>query len=96
MDTQIALVEADQGIAIVPSFGLPVARQRRRVKHRVINPEIHLLFHQISDRGRKRPGSAEEFAGFLRTYISSWADRSTQAAGREIDDLMTVPRSRPA
>ncbi len=36
LDTQIALVEVEQGIAIVPSFGLPVARQRRVVKHRPI------------------------------------------------------------
>lgn len=73
LDTQIALVEAEQGIAIVPSFGLPVARKRRVVAHRLINPEVHLQFHQISDRGRKLPQSAEAFGGFLKTYVSSWA-----------------------
>jgi len=29
LDTQIALVEAEEGIAIIPSFGLPACRNRK-------------------------------------------------------------------
>ena len=28
LDTQIAMVEAGEGVAIIPSFGLPVCRNR--------------------------------------------------------------------
>jgi LysR family transcriptional regulator, carnitine catabolism transcriptional activator len=76
LDTQIALVEAGEGIAIIPSFGLPACRARRVVMSRLINPVVDLEFHQISDRGRKLPAEAEELTAFLKTYISRWAGRA--------------------
>ena len=51
MDTQIALVEAAQGIAIIPSFGLPACRNRRIVMSQLMNPVVNLEIHQISNRG---------------------------------------------
>ena len=72
LDTQIALVEAEQGLAIVPSFGLPVARPRNVTMSRLVNPEVHLQFHHISDRGRKLPQSADEFTVFLKSYMARW------------------------
>jgi LysR family carnitine catabolism transcriptional activator len=47
LDTQIAMVEADEGIAIIPSFGLPACRNRRVVTSRLINPVVEVEFHQI-------------------------------------------------
>jgi LysR family carnitine catabolism transcriptional activator len=73
LDTQIALVEADEGIAIIPSFGVPVCRNRRVVMSRLINPIVNLDFSQISTRARKLPPGAEEFSAFLKTYIARWA-----------------------
>jgi hypothetical protein len=32
LDTQIALVEAEEGIAIIPSFGMPACCNRKVVK----------------------------------------------------------------
>jgi DNA-binding transcriptional LysR family regulator len=72
LDTQIALVEAEQGLAIVPSFGLPVARPRNVVMSRLVNPEVHLQFHHITDRGRKLPQTADEFTLFLKSYMARW------------------------
>lgn len=72
LETQIALVEAEQGLAIVPSFGLPVARPRNVVMSRLVNPEVHLQFHHITDRSRKLPRSADEFTLFLRSYMARW------------------------
>jgi LysR family transcriptional regulator, carnitine catabolism transcriptional activator len=72
LDTQIALVEAEQGLAIVPSFGLPVARPRNVMMSRLVNPEVHLQFHHITDRGRKLPQSADEFTLFLKSYMARW------------------------
>jgi LysR family transcriptional regulator, carnitine catabolism transcriptional activator len=76
LDTQIALVEADEGIAIVPSFGLPACRNRRVAMNRLINPVVNLEFQQISNRGKKLPALAEEFTAFLKSYIARWAGRT--------------------
>ena len=76
LDTQIAMVEADEGIAIIPSFGLPACRNRRVVMSRLINPVVEVEFHQVSNRGKKLPLGADEFTAFLKTFIARWAGRS--------------------
>src|ERR1700687_3609607 len=38
LDTQIALVEAEEGIAIIPSFGIPACRNRKITTSTMINP----------------------------------------------------------
>ena len=76
MDTQIALVEAAEGIAIIPSFGLPACSNRRVAMSRLIDPVVNLEFYQISNRGKKLPPGAEEFTAFLKAYIARWAGRT--------------------
>jgi LysR family transcriptional regulator, carnitine catabolism transcriptional activator len=76
LDTQIALVEADEGIAIIPSFGLPACRKRKVVMSRLIHPVVDLEFYQISNRGKKLPPAADEFTAFLKSYIARWAGRA--------------------
>src|SRR6266849_1086481 len=46
LDTQIALVEADEGVAIVPSFGLPACRNRKVVMSQLISPVVTLELSQ--------------------------------------------------
>jgi DNA-binding transcriptional LysR family regulator len=48
LDTQIALVEAEEGIAIIPSFGMPACRSRKVVVSQLINPVARFDFHMIS------------------------------------------------
>ena len=76
LDTQIALVEAEEGIAIIPSFGLPACRGRKVVMSKLTNPVVHLDFHEISNRGKKLPPGADEFAAFLKSYIARWAGQA--------------------
>lgn len=76
LDTQIAMVEADEGIAIIPSFGIAACRDRKVVMSRLVNPVVEVEFHQISSRGKKLPPSADEFTAFLRTFVARWAGRS--------------------
>lgn len=76
LDTQIALVEAEEGIAIVPSFGMPVCRNRKVVMSQLINPVVRFDFHLISSRARELPPGADEFTSFLKSYIASWAGRA--------------------
>jgi LysR family transcriptional regulator, carnitine catabolism transcriptional activator len=73
LDTQIALVEADEGIAIIPSFGVPVCRNRKVLMSRLIDPIVNLDFSQISTRARTLPAGADEFSAFLKTYVARWA-----------------------
>ena len=76
LDTQIALVEADEGIAIIPSFGMPACRNRKVVMTPLINPVVRFEFHLISRRGKELPPGADEFTSFLKSYIATWAGRS--------------------
>jgi LysR family carnitine catabolism transcriptional activator len=76
LDTQIALAEADEGIAIIPSFGMPACRNRKIMTSQLINPVVRFDFHMISRRGRKLPPGAEEFTSFLKSYIATWAGRA--------------------
>ena len=76
LNTQIAMVEAGMGIAIVPSFALPECQNRKLVMSRLVSPVVPLDFLQIRRGGKKLAPIAEEFTSFLRSHISSWAERS--------------------
>lgn len=76
IDTQVALVEAGEGIAVVPSYALPASRNRRVVMSRLINPVAEVEFSLISYRGKKLPPVAGSFAEFLKSYFSRWSARS--------------------
>jgi LysR family carnitine catabolism transcriptional activator len=76
LDTQIALVEAEEGIAIIPSFGMPACRNRKVVVSPLINPVVRFDFHMISPRGKELPPGADEFTAFLKSYIANWAGRA--------------------
>ena len=76
LDTQIALVEADEGIAIIPSFGMPACRNRKVVMTPLINPVVRFDFHLISSRAKELPPGAGEFTSFLKSYIATWAGRA--------------------
>ena len=50
LHTQIAMVEAGQGIAIVPSYTLPECRNRGLMISPLVKPTVHLDFYQIPQR----------------------------------------------
>jgi LysR family carnitine catabolism transcriptional activator len=76
LDTQLAMVEAGHGIAIIPSFGIPACRNRRVVMTRLTNPVVTVDFHQIRKRGTSLPEGADAFTAFLQSYIARWAGRA--------------------
>jgi DNA-binding transcriptional LysR family regulator len=76
LDTQIAMVEAGEGVAVIPSYGLPVCRSRQVVMARLINPIVNLEFAQIRARGKQLPPGAEEFTTFLQGHMATWAGRA--------------------
>ena len=76
LDTQIAMVEAGEGIGIIPSYVLPACRNRKVVLSRLINPVVNLDFSWISLRGKKLPSGADDFTAFLKSYMARWAGRA--------------------
>lgn len=76
LNSQVAMVSAGEGVAIVPSFTLPECQRRGLLTNRLTNPVVHLDLCQIRKGGKKLPPIAEEFTSFLQTYIGSWAGRS--------------------
>jgi LysR family transcriptional regulator, carnitine catabolism transcriptional activator len=76
LDTAIAMVEAGQGIAVIPSFVIPACRNRRVVMSQLTNPVVNLDFYQITNRARKLPVGAADFTSFLKSYIARWAGRA--------------------
>jgi DNA-binding transcriptional LysR family regulator len=76
LDTQVALVEADEGAAIVPSFGLALCKGRNVVASRLVDPVVSMDFNQITQRGRTLPEGAGEFVAFLKSYFAGWATRA--------------------
>jgi LysR family carnitine catabolism transcriptional activator len=76
LDTQIAMVEAGEGIAVIPSYGLPACRNRQVVMTRLINPVVNLAFSQLRARGRKLPQAAADFTAFLQDHMAQWAGRA--------------------
>jgi LysR family carnitine catabolism transcriptional activator len=76
LNTQIAMAEAGEGAAIIPSYALPYCRNRKIAVSRLVSPVVHLDLHQIWRAGRKLPPVAEEFTSFLRSYSTAWAGRA--------------------
>lgn len=73
LDTQLAMVEAGHGIAIIPSFGIPACRNRKLITTRLTSPIVTVDFHQIRNRATRLPEGADAFTGFLQSYIARWA-----------------------
>jgi DNA-binding transcriptional LysR family regulator len=76
LETQIALVEANEGIAVIPSFGMLACRNRKVTMSELIDPVVNLNFYQITSRGSRMSDEAKEFSAFLKTYIAGWAGAS--------------------
>ena len=79
LDTQIAMVEADEGVAIIPSFGLAACRNRRVIMSRLVQPIVTIGLYLISNRAKKLPVGAEEFTEFLKGYVGRWIGRLESA-----------------
>lgn len=72
LDTQIAMVEADEGVAIIPSFGLAACRNRKVFVSRLVHPVVTIGLHLISNRAKRLPPGADEFTAFLKGFIGRW------------------------
>jgi len=76
LEMLIAMVEAQEGTGIVPSFTLPACRRRNVAMSRLTSPSVPVDLFQVQSRGRKLSPAAEEFTTFLQGYIARWAGRT--------------------
>jgi LysR family transcriptional regulator, carnitine catabolism transcriptional activator len=76
LDTVIGMVEAGEGIAVIPSFATPSCSHRKVVISKLTNPVVNLDFYQITNRGKRLPDGAAAFTSFLKSYIARWAGRA--------------------
>lgn len=76
LSTQIGMVEAGEGAAIIPSYWNIDRRHRRLRMSRLVNPVAQLNFYQIRRSGRRVPEIADEFTAFLRRYIEARAGKA--------------------
>jgi DNA-binding transcriptional LysR family regulator len=73
-ETQIAMVEAGAGSAVLPTFAVPACLERRVAMHPLTDPVVPIEVYQLVNRGKKLPVAAEAFTRFLRSYIAEWAE----------------------
>ena len=73
-ETQIAMVEAGAGVAVLPTFCIPACREHKVAMHPLIDPVVPIDLYQISSRARELPPGAEDFTAFLTSYIAEWAE----------------------
>jgi DNA-binding transcriptional LysR family regulator len=76
LETQIALVEANEGVAVIPSFGMIACRNRKVTMSELIDPIVNLDFYQMTNRGSRMSDEAKEFSALLKTYMLNWAGTS--------------------
>ena len=70
IDTQLGMVAAGCGVAVIPSTAIS-ACQNRKVRLNVLSePAIELDFYEVRDRSRQLPSCAESFTALLQRSIS--------------------------
>jgi DNA-binding transcriptional LysR family regulator len=76
LSTQIGLVAAGEGVAIIPSYWNIDCRDRRLRMSRLVKPSVHLDFCQIRRSGRQLPPIADAFTTFLARHIAERAGKT--------------------
>ena len=76
LETIIAMVAVNAGVAVIPSFAAPACRDHKLAIWPLEDPLVPVDLYEITDRGRKLPPGAAEFNDFLKGYIAQWAEPS--------------------
>lgn len=87
LETQIAMVEAGVGGAVLPTSAAPACAKRNVTMHAIVDPVVWTQFCWVSSRARTLSSRAEEFGEFLRGYlahIGNLAPRVDAQAARQV------------
>lgn len=75
LDTQIALVESGEGVAIVPGWARQACHSRNVAITRLVDPVTEVTLYQINARGRKPGAGVARFMTFLTGFAERWEIR---------------------
>ncbi|MGH6893998.1 MAG: LysR family transcriptional regulator [Dongiaceae bacterium] len=73
--TQISMVEAGAGAAIVPVFVLHASQGRMVQSFSIIEPAVEINLYQIRNRGKKLSSAADGFMELLKKHIGAWPSK---------------------
>lgn len=73
LETQLAMVEAGAGVAVVPSFVSAACAKRGIPTHRLVSPETSSELNWLVSTSRKLPARADGFTSFLGEHIAGLA-----------------------
>src|SRR5262245_19762001 len=82
LETQIAMVEAGVGSAVMPTSTAPACVKRKVTMHAITDPVIWTDFCWMSSRTRELPRTAEHFGEFLRGYLTHILDHAPSTTAR--------------
>jgi DNA-binding transcriptional LysR family regulator len=79
LETQLAMVEAGAGVAVVPSFVSAACAKRGIPTHRLVSPETSGELNWLVSASRKLPARTDAFTAFLGEYIAGLAHAAPRA-----------------
>jgi DNA-binding transcriptional LysR family regulator len=94
LETQIAMVEAGAGAAVIPTSAAAACAKRRITMHAIVEPVVWSDFFWVFNRARKLSACAEDFSAFLKDYLGHLSDQ--WPARRALDAAYCVIEVRKA
>ena len=82
LETQIAMVEAGAGAAVIPTSAAPACAKRKISMHALVDPVVWSEYCWVSSRSRTLSARAEDFGAFLRDYLGHIAEQGPRAIAR--------------
>ena len=70
IETQIAMVEAGVGAAVIPACAAPACVKRKVTMHTLVDPVVWTDFCWVSSHARALSSTAEDFGDFLKGYLA--------------------------
>lgn len=82
LETQIAMVEAGVGAAVMPTSAAPTCGKRNVTMHAIVDPVVWTQFCWVTSRSRPLSPRAQDFGEFLRGYLTHISDQGPRAAAQ--------------
>ncbi len=82
LETQIAMVEAGVGAAVIPSTAMSACVKRKVTIHAIVDPVVWTDFCWVSNSAHQLSQNAEDFGEFLRGYLAHIDGHGPRVAAR--------------
>jgi DNA-binding transcriptional LysR family regulator len=82
LETQIAMVEAGVGAAVLPTSAATACAKRNVTMHAIVDPVVWTQFCWVSSRSRTLSARAADFGEFLRGYLTHIGNQAPRVAAQ--------------